>query len=139
MSLPLIRESQLALRHAATAWLEQDPDNATRAELSELLGRLGDVNAVGEEIADAGDRGLIEQPCLERCSAGTDSETKILPRDLSGIRPERVDVRLEANPAEAAFVEEPELTSVFERHGEARPFRLVGVAFTDVRVPAAVP
>ncbi|WP_282851799.1 phospho-sugar mutase [Gulosibacter sediminis] len=52
MSLPLIRESQLALRHAATAWLEQDPDDATRAELSELLGRLGDVNAVGEEIAD---------------------------------------------------------------------------------------
>ncbi len=65
--------------------------------------------------------------------------TEILPRDLSGIRPERVDVRLEADPAEVAFVEEPELTSVLERHGEARPFRLVGVAFTDVRVAAAVP
>ena len=52
MTLPLIRESQVALRSAATAWLEQDPDETTRAELTALLDRLGDLNAPGEKITD---------------------------------------------------------------------------------------
>lgn len=52
MTLPLIRESQVALRSAATAWLEQDPDETTRAELTALLDRLGELNAPGEKITD---------------------------------------------------------------------------------------
>lgn len=52
MTLPLIRESQVALRNAATSWLEQDPDKTTRAELTALLDRLGDLNAPGEKITD---------------------------------------------------------------------------------------
>lgn len=52
MTLPLIRESQVALRSAATAWLEQDPDETTRAELTTLLDRLGELNAPGEKITD---------------------------------------------------------------------------------------
>ncbi|MFD2757881.1 phospho-sugar mutase [Gulosibacter faecalis] len=55
MTLPLIRESQVALRHAAEAWLAQDPDAETRAELEELLGQLGDLSAAGERIADDDD------------------------------------------------------------------------------------
>lgn len=55
MTLPLIRESQVAFRQAANAWLEQDPDPTTREELRALLQRAGDVNDPGVEIDDADD------------------------------------------------------------------------------------
>ncbi|KAB1644769.1 phospho-sugar mutase [Gulosibacter chungangensis] len=55
MTLPLIRESQVALQHAAKHWLEQDPDPATRAELESLLAQAGDVNEPHQEIQDADD------------------------------------------------------------------------------------
>lgn len=52
MTLPLIRESQVAFRHAAEKWLAQDPDPVTRAELEALLAEAGDVNEPGIQISD---------------------------------------------------------------------------------------
>ena len=57
-TLPLIRQSQVALRAAATSWRDQDPDPITRDELDALLARLGDLSPDGVEIteSDATDR-----------------------------------------------------------------------------------
>ncbi|MGO1544647.1 MAG: phospho-sugar mutase [Gulosibacter sp.] len=51
--LPLIRESQVAIRSAAQRWLAQDPDPATRAELESLLATAGEVNQPGQQLKDA--------------------------------------------------------------------------------------
>ncbi|PPG42271.1 phospho-sugar mutase [Pseudoclavibacter sp. RFBA6] len=40
----LARQLQVALRHNAVAWLAQDPDELTRAELQELIHAAGDVS-----------------------------------------------------------------------------------------------
>ncbi|MFD2674609.1 phospho-sugar mutase [Gulosibacter bifidus] len=68
MTLPLIRESQVALRNAATSWLEQDPDLETREELTQLLETAGDVNEPGVELADddASDRAAAWRELRDR-------------------------------------------------------------------------
>ncbi|CAG7844766.1 putative phosphomannomutase [Pseudoclavibacter triregionum] len=48
----LNRQRQVALRQAAIAWIEQDPDPRTRAELDELLQAAGEPTAVDADITD---------------------------------------------------------------------------------------
>ena len=48
----LARQAQVALRHAATSWAEQDPDPVTRAELESLLAAAGEPTAVDAPVRD---------------------------------------------------------------------------------------
>lgn len=52
---PLARQLQVALRHAAASWLEQDPDPATRAELEALLAAAGEPSPERTSIDAADD------------------------------------------------------------------------------------
>ncbi|PPG04994.1 phosphomannomutase [Pseudoclavibacter sp. RFBI5] len=49
----IARSLQVALRHNAVSWLEQDPDEVTRAELQQLLDAAGDVSPELAIIEDA--------------------------------------------------------------------------------------
>lgn len=51
MTDTLAPQLKTALRSAATAWLEQDPDEVTRRELEELLERAGSPVGDGDEAA----------------------------------------------------------------------------------------
>ncbi|WP_394254558.1 phospho-sugar mutase [Pseudoclavibacter helvolus] len=67
----LARQLQVALRHNAIAWRDQDPDEVTRAELQQLLDAAGDVSpelTVIEE-SDTSDRADAWRELHDRFSA----------------------------------------------------------------------
>lgn len=79
---------------------------------------------VGEEITDAGNDVLVEQPRLERRVACTDALVKIRSVDLECVGPETVDVRIEHDSGEPALVEEQQIPTVVEVEPEACPGRV---------------
>ncbi|MBN6778325.1 phospho-sugar mutase [Pseudoclavibacter alba] len=48
--MPINRQRQLALRHAAERWLAQDPDDTTRVELNAILTAAGEPTSVQDDI-----------------------------------------------------------------------------------------
>ena len=60
---------------------------------------------VGEQVADTGDHGLIQQPGLDRRPAAADPVRELSPADRRGIRSEDLDVRVQPDPAQPALVE----------------------------------
>src|SRR6185295_11432341 len=59
---------------------------------------------VGEQVADARDRALIEQARLEGRAAGADAAPELVAPDRGGVRADVAEVRVEHRPAEPAPV-----------------------------------
>ena len=76
---------------------------------------------VGEQVADAGDRLLVEQPRLDRHRAAADALAEGVARDLGGVRADVGEVRLDHRAAEPALVAQREPAAVGELEHEAVP------------------
>ena len=82
---------------------------------------------VGQQVPDAGDDGLVQQPRLH-CRVTTAQPLRELLRgDLLGVRTEPLAVRVEADPGEPPRVEQPQLAAVLERDREPVPGGVLGV------------
>ena len=79
---------------------------------------------VGQQVPDAGDRVLVEQARLHRRPRRTDQLPEVREPDLAGVRAEGLDVGVEADPAEASLVEQPQRAAVGEVQGEPVPLGL---------------
>ena len=75
---------------------------------------------VGEQVADAGDHRLVEQPGLDRRLPAADPGANSASVTDCGVRSERSN-RVEADPAEPARVEEPQRATVGEGDREPVP------------------
>src|SRR3954454_17086354 len=136
----------LAGVHAAT--LDRAPDRHPQLAVQgrglvavEVLGRYAGRHRglperlVGQQVADAGDRVLVEQTGLHRCPGAAQELTELGQADLPRVGAEGVDVRVEADPAEPPLVEEPQRAAVGEDQREPVPLWLDRVA--GPRDPAA--
>ena len=79
---------------------------------------------VGEQVADAGHHGLIQQPGLDRRPAAADPFREFLPADCGGIRSEHLDIWVQPNPAEPTLVEQSQRPTVGEEHAKSDPDRV---------------
>ena len=92
--------------------------------------RWGEMRAchedlVGQEIADAGDGLLIEQPRLDRRASGADPPAELIPADLGGIGADVGEVGVQHRAAEPALVAQDQAAAVGELEREAVPARRV--------------
>ncbi len=84
---------------------------------------------VGEQVTDAGDLGLIQQPRLDRDRALHDQLAELGSRDPFRVRPERVGVGIQPDPSQPALVEQGQPAAVGELERETVPFRLARSRF----------
>src|SRR5215469_1059870 len=73
---------------------------------------------IGQQVADARDRVLIEQADLHRGGALAESGPELLRRDREGVGPKYLDRRIQANSAESPRIDQQERPSVSESEGE---------------------
>ena len=92
---------------------------------------------VGQQVPHARDPGLVEEPGLDRDRTPGDQAAELRRGDLGGVRPERVDGRVEPDPPEPALVEQDEAAAVGKAEREPVPFGLVGLRVAPAR-PAAL-
>ena len=78
---------------------------------------------VGEQVPDAGEHALVEQPRLQRRRAAADARAERGPPDLGGVRADVGEVRLEHRPAEPALVAQREPPAVRRTRARSGPSR----------------
>ncbi len=94
---------------------------------------------VGEQVADAGDRSLVEQPRLDRSAPAADQPPELVAPDIGGVGADVAEVRVEDRAAEAAPVAQREARAVVELDGEAvPPGRVAGAVEHDATGHAEV-
>ena len=91
---------------------------------------------VGQQVTDAGDRVLVEEPGFHRRGAPRERAPELLRRDGAGIGAQPVDRRVEADPAEPARVDEEQRPAIGEREGEPQEAVIAGSAATPPVVAA---
>ena len=84
----------------------------------ERSGRPGRVEAgspqdlVGQQVADAGDAGLVEQSGLQRRPAGVERVAQLPEGQVHGVEPEAGLVRVQLHPAESSGVADDQLATL---------------------------
>jgi hypothetical protein len=89
---------------------------------------------VDQQVAEAGDAGLVQQPGLERRPAALEGDAQLRRGQVQGVGPEAVLLGVELHPAQAAGVADPERSAVGEAEPEPDPGRFVAAAGVQERV-----
>jgi hypothetical protein len=76
---------------------------------------------IGEQVADSGDRSLIQQSGFDRRAAAADQAAELVAADLCGVRADVGEVWVEDRAPESALVPEDHSASVVELEREAIP------------------
>ena len=116
---PLRIASRVAARRTRRRW-----SSSSVAELARGAPRMqagAPERLVGQQVADAGDRALVEQPRLQRHRAAADALAEDVARDLGGVRADVREVGLDHRAAEPALVAQREPAAVGELEHEAVP------------------
>ncbi len=115
--------SRIASRVAARSWRRRRSSSSVR-QLARDPAR-GEAGAperlVGEQVADAGDRALIEQPGLEGDRPPADARAEHVPAHLGRVGPDVGEVGLDHGPPEPALVAQREPAAVGEVEHEPVP------------------
>lgn len=133
MSQLINRQRQLAFRAAAERWLEQDPDEITRAELAALLAAAGEPTSVQDDISPEteGEAAAAWRELDDRFSNRLAFGTAGL-RGRQGAGPNRMNRVLVAQAARG-FAEF--LLERAEREGSGQPSIVIGF---DARINSEV-
>src|SRR5579875_1457163 len=86
---------------------------------------------VGEQVADARDRVLVEEPRLDRRMAPADPPAKLLAADVGGVDPDVAVVGVEHRPAEPPAVAQRHPRPVLELDRKAVEARRLGGLLVD--------
>ena len=101
-----------AARHRRLHRAPDRPEETVNVGPGEFVNRPGRVDLrlpedlIGQQVADPGNRVLIEQACFHRCCPAGECGPELRAGDLAGIGAERVDGRIEADSAEPAWIDQ---------------------------------
>ena len=138
MSLPVCTPpSRTAERSAARSSRRRRSSSSC---VSSPAGRCGSSRArhsasSASRFPDAGEHALVHEPNLERRGPATHPGAKGIAPDRRGVRADAVEVRVQADAAEAALVAQRQAPAVLEAQGEAIPARRRGLGHVDHDAP----